>query len=56
MVVRVHTPVPPLRSDSKGTAQAPMFGVMPTRAWYAARLAQPRPWWKRLFGARHTSS
>lgn len=49
MSARVHTPVPPARSTSSGTAQPPMFGVTKTSDWYAARLNRPRPWWRRIF-------
>lgn len=48
MNARVHTPIPLMRQCSTGTAHPPLFGVTPTRAWYADRMARRAPWWRRL--------
>lgn len=48
MTPRVHVPVPTMRQSSAGTAHPPLFGVTPTRAWYAERMAKRAPWWRRI--------
>lgn len=57
MTARVHVPVPTMRQSSAGTAHPPLFGVTPTRAWYAERMAKRAPWWRRIalkFGGRQS--